>query len=516
MEAGLLVAGRVLLAIVFGVAGISKLASVSRAREGVVEFGVPVSLATPVTGALIAGEVAVAIGLLRIQTAWPAAIGALTLLAIFSIAIAANLLRNRRPNCNCFGQIHAAPIGWPTFARNIALGAVAIFVVGFGRDAQAYSVSWMPAPGATAWFAMVAALVALGLLVVIAALLTQILRQQGRMLLRFEGIEERLGIGGSRPATVQPHAGLTPGTPAPDFALPDLNGTSKSLKDLLHPKKPLLLVFSNPGCGPCQALLPEIAQWRRDLRDNLTIALISESSADAHETYATAVGADAVFLQREREVAEAFEALGTPAAVAITAEGRIASYLAQGAEAIRGLMQAIRAGSLPVLASAPGTAFGEPAPDFTLKALAGGQISLADLHGAPALLLFWNQHCGFCQRMLPELRTWVANESAAAPRLLVVSNGSIEDHRGIELAATIGLDEGSRVAQAFGAQGTPMGILLDGEGRIASGLAAGAHAFFALAHRAASGDSATVAATAGSTASIADTATIATTAGSRA
>ena len=85
--------------------------------------------------------------------------------------------------------------------------------------------------------------------------------------------------------------------------------------------------------------------------------------------------------------------------------------------------------------------------------------------------------------MLPDLRAWEANESANAPRLIVVSNGNIEDHRGLDLAATVGLDEGSRVAQAFGANGTPMAILLDSDGRVASALAAGAHAFFALARR---------------------------------
>jgi hypothetical protein len=101
--------------------------------------------------------------------------------------------------------------------------------------------------------------------------------------------------------------------------------------------------------------------------------------------------------------------------------------------------------------------------------------------------------------MLPELRAWEASEAANAPRLIVVSDGSIEANRGLELAATVGLDEGSRIARAFGANGTPMAILLDGDGRIASALAAGAHAFFALAHRElSSGDTVRMTATAGS------------------
>jgi len=496
MEDVLFLAGRLLLAAVFGVAGFSKLASVSRARDGIIEFGVPKSLATPITVALISSELAVAIVLLRSATLWYGAIGALVLLSIFSVGIAANLLRDRRPNCNCFGQLHAAPIGWPTFARNVALGAVAVLVIAYGRDAQA-PAAWTISLTATEWLSMTVVLVFLALLGVIATLLTQILRQQGRMLLRFEGIEERLGIGARAPA--QPRAGLTPGTPAPAFTLPDLEGISRSLGYVLSAKKPALFVFSNPACGPCQALLPEIAEWRRELRDTLTIAVITEDSADANRTYAPVVGADLVFMQGKREVAEAYDANGTPAAVVISADGRIASFVAQGAEAIRRLVQAVRAGELPVLTSAPPVALGEPAPDFALPTLAGGRIALAELRGAPALLLFWNQHCGFCQRMLPELRAWEANEAANAPRLIVVSDGSIEANRGLDLAATVGLDEGSRVAQAFGAKGTPMAILLDSDGRIASALAAGAQAFFALAHReVSSGDTVHMTATAGS------------------
>jgi len=497
MEDVLFLAGRLLLAAVFGVAGFSKLASVARAREGIIEFGVPTSLATPTTVALISCELAVAIVLLRSATVWYGAIGALVLLSIFSVAIAANLLRDRRPNCNCFGQLKAAPIGWPTFARNVALGAVAVLVIAYGRDAQAH-VAWTVSLTATEWLSMTVVLVFLALLGFIATLLAQVLRQQGRMLLRFEGIEERLGIAVRR-APAAPRAGLTPGTPAPAFTLPDLEGISRSLGYVLSAKKPALFVFSNPACGPCQALLPEIAEWRRELHDTLTIALITEDSADANRAYAPVVGADRVLMQSKREVADAYDANGTPAAVVISADGRIASFVAQGAEAMRRLVQAVRAGELPVLTSPPPVAVGEAAPDFALPTLAGGRIALAELRGAPALLLFWNQHCGFCQRMLPELRAWEAKEAANAPRLIVISDGNIEAHRGLDLAATVGLDEGSRIARAFGANGTPMSILLDSEGRIASALAAGAQAFFALAHRElSSGDTVRMTATAGS------------------
>ena len=44
--------------------------------------------------------------------------------------------------------------------------------------------------------------------------------------------------------------GLTAGTPAPDFRLPRLDGRGElTLSDLRGRK--VLMVFSSPGCGPC-------------------------------------------------------------------------------------------------------------------------------------------------------------------------------------------------------------------------------------------------------------------------
>ena len=49
------------------------------------------------------------------------------------------------------------------------------------------------------------------------------------------------------------------------------------------------------------------------------------------------------------------------------------------------------------------------------------------------------------------------------------------------LRAPVVLDQGSSVMRAFGANGTPMAVLVDAHGRIASEVAAGAPAVLALA-----------------------------------
>jgi hypothetical protein len=47
------------------------------------------------------------------------------------------------------------------------------------------------------------------------------------------------------------------------------------LDSLLALGRPAMLVFSNPRCGPCTALLPEVAEWQRAHGSQLTIALVS-------------------------------------------------------------------------------------------------------------------------------------------------------------------------------------------------------------------------------------------------
>src|SRR6185312_17010310 len=95
------------------------------------------------------------------------ALGALILLLLFVIGIAASLARGRRPDCHCFGQLHSAPLGWTTLARNIILGGIAGFVIWQGWDRPGGSAThWMDQLTAAEGVALVIAMV----LVVLVAL----------------------------------------------------------------------------------------------------------------------------------------------------------------------------------------------------------------------------------------------------------------------------------------------------------------------------------------------------------
>jgi protein-disulfide isomerase len=103
------------------------------------------------------------------------------------------------------------------------------------------------------------------------------------------------------------------------------------------------------------------------------------------------------------------------------------------------------------------------------------------------LLLFWNPTCGHCQVMLPELRAWEERPTTQRPALVVISAGDIEANRALGLSSRILLDEDFTAARAFGVNGTPMAVLVDAKGRIASPVAAGAPAIWRLAGTPASG-----------------------------
>ena len=66
--------------------------------------------------------------------------------------------------------------------------------------------------------------------------------------------------------------------------------------------------------------------------------------------------------------------------------------------------------------------------------------------------------------------------------MLVVSTDSVEDNRAMGLRSPVVVEKGGMgVGAKFGATGTPMAVLVDADGKIASELAGGAPAVLALA-----------------------------------
>jgi peroxiredoxin len=441
-----LLASRLLLAGVFLLAAATKLADRRGSRAAMVGFGVPDRLAPMLAVGLPVAELAVAVALMPAATARWGAVGALGLLVAFVAGIGVSLARGRAPDCHCFGQLHSAPAGPATLARNAALALVAGVVVWGGRTSPSLLEMTAGEAGALA-------------LAAVAAVALVVLEWRRRTVAR------RVPAEGAR---------------APRFRLPDLDGRRVALDDLLAPGRPLLLVFSDPACGPCNAMLPDLAAWQRDHGDALTIAVLSRRDADVNREKAQEHGLANVLLQREREVDEAYGAEGTPTGVLVNRDGTIAKGRAAGADAIYALVSATV--GIPLAPPpAPQVAVGADAPAFELESLAGETVRLADTRGRRTLLLFWDPACELCAWILDDLLEWEAEELAGAPRLLVVSTGKAESVAVHGFRSTVLLDPGFEVGPRYGVRSTPSAVLVAADGTIASPLAVGSMPVLALA-----------------------------------
>jgi peroxiredoxin/uncharacterized membrane protein YphA (DoxX/SURF4 family) len=514
MDTALLIA-RLLLALVFVVAGLAKLADRKGSSQALIDFGVPAALASPLSTLLPLAELAVAIVLIPTDTAWWGALGALALLLLFVAGISVNLARGKQPECHCFGQLHSAPAGWSTLARNGLLAVLSGLVVwlGWEGDAGQSALSWLWALSGAQLVALLGGLVLVGLVGGQWWCMAHLLRQNGRLLVRLEALEAMLGTGGEAPSQngAQRAAGLPVGTQAPSFSLPGLHGETITLEALRAPSKPVMLLFTDPNCGPCTALLPEVRRWQRDYAQKLTISLISRGTLEENRAKSTEQGLRGVLLQEEWEVSGAYQVPSTPSAVLVQPEGTIGSPVSGGAEAIRSLLSYAvgERAQLPMQPQQPqaqgqpcpncggkvhpnghaaaqpaertGPKVGEPAPEVRLPDLKGNEVALADFRGKETLVLFWNPGCGFCQQMLPDLREWEATPPEDAPKLLVVSAGSEEANREMGLTSPVLLDQQFAAGRAFGASGTPSAVLVDAEGKVASEVAVGAPAVMELA-----------------------------------
>lgn len=363
--------------------------------------------------------------------------------------------------------------------RNGVLAALAAFVIVTARDDDGPSLfAWISYLASTQW--LVVAL-ALALVIVVAVggyAVLHVIRNYGRVLIRLEAVEERLRAAGfdlDEPEDV-PELGLEPGASAPSFALDSVDGGQVSLDDLRATGNPVLVLFTSPTCGPCSVLMPTVAEWQRAHADALTIALLSAGQPNAVGAAATEHGLANVLLDTDLALYEAYQANGTPSAVLVGDDGRVAAWLAAGADWIESLVQQALAG----LGRTPGLPIGSELPDLRVARLDGSEVELHDAIERDSVLLFWNPSCGFC-RSLHDLRAREESPPAAdAPALVVVSTGEPLAVKAEGFESEVLLDPEWTVSSALGAGGTPMAVLASADGRIASGVRGGGPAVLEL------------------------------------
>jgi peroxiredoxin len=316
---------QLLLALVFAVAGFAKLIDSSGTRLAIEAFGVPRRLSAAGSMLLPVAELTIAVALVPAATARWGALAALAVLAIFSLAVVRVLRTGSTPDCNCFGGLTQTEVGRGTVIRNLIFGSMAALIALSGESVSAFR--WITVPAARDRAGIVLLVAALA---VLGWFCWRLLQQNGRLLLRLEA--EGAGVGPQGPLARPP---LEPGTTAPAFAGRDLDGEPVSLESLLALDRPVLLFFTDPGCGACELVVGDVVQAQRERADEVTVAVISSGSIGRIEAKAAEFGLDRVLPQDGDALLDAYRVHGFPSVVEIDPQGMISRTVALGPDAVR-------------------------------------------------------------------------------------------------------------------------------------------------------------------------------------
>jgi peroxiredoxin len=343
----------------------------------------------------------------------------------------------------------------------------------------------------------------------------RLVRQQASMLVRLHSVERelsRLGTAVQRrhmkhdlghflleqQNQAPPPSGLPAGTPAPDFALPDLTGAPHKLADFRGRK--VLLVFFNPACGFCTQMAPELAQLPVDGGQAVPL-VITTGSADANRQLVEGYQMHCpVLLDAKGDIGARYQMTGTPTGYLIDEQGVIASPLAVGAPELLTLVDADQEVDAAKGAARPkgkanrglaaskinrdGLKADTLAPPFRLPRLDGGEVQLDDLQGKPVLLVFSDPECGPCNELAPQLErlhrqtpdlqvVMISRRDPEANRKKVAEHG---------LTFPVLLQKQWEISKIYGMFATPVGYLIDADGVIVRDVAKGSEAILDLLH----------------------------------
>jgi hypothetical protein len=323
----------------FTAAGLAKLSNPRQTATMLVDFGIVKRSSRAAALCLPILELLVALAILMPSAMWLGVCAALLVLGGFTLTVAAAVVQGRHPLCNCFGQAAASPVGWGTVARNLVLMAIAGSLLASPERLQhgllSETANLLRQGNA---MLVLLALLGLGLAAVQAWVNLNVIRQQGRLLLKIDTLEYRLEVADIGAAdTPQSRPGLAPGTPAPDFLAETLGGTPVQLSALLTARK-MVLVFVNADCKPCTALMPDLE--RAGAAAGVDIQLITSGSRQSNiDKLGATRFVDGAIVQNAFELSGLFGVVATPSAVCIAEDGTIASSLAVGHDAILDLVR---------------------------------------------------------------------------------------------------------------------------------------------------------------------------------
>jgi peroxiredoxin len=324
---------------------------------------------------------------------------------------------------------------------------------------------------------------------------------------------------------------LPVGSEAPVFELPDLAGERKSLAH--YRGRPVLMIFFNPDCGFCHELAVKFAAPSPSAEALATstaegsdegqtlLLIVTTGEPEKNRQFFTQHKVDCpVLLQKDGEVAKAYQANGTPSGYLISPEGKIASQLAMGNDGLLALASGstqpstpnpkalVQDGNAPLAANEDpraarfgnrslahsrikrdGLKAGTLAPDFRLPRLDGrGDLALSELRGKRVLLVFSSPHCGPCNTLAPELEKF--HRAHPELEIVMISKGEPKENRAKVkehgLTFAIVLQQQWEISRRYAMFATPVAYLINEAGLIVHDVAVGTDAIVELMSKAGS------------------------------
>ena len=331
--------------------------------------------------------------------------------------------------------------------------------------------------------------------------LYQLMKQQGRVLLRLDELQRQLtdtqiaALTGSNSAGP---VGLSPGTAVAPFSLPDLAGRMVALEDFRG--KRVLLIHWSPGCGFCTKIAPALAELQSGLRKHeVQLLLVSYGDVESNRKLAAEHGLECPILLVANDGSkppDLFQQFGTPVAYLLDEQGLVLAPIAVGADQVPPLVKDAALGRPPKRLAGMrsfedshiernGLKAGTPAPSFTLPDLDGREVSLEEYIGKQLLLIFSDPNCGPCNQLAPELARLHRQHRDNGLSLIMVGRGELEENRrkaqehGLEFPVV--LQKKWEVSRKYGIFATPVAFLVSEDGVIKSDVAKGVDEILALA-----------------------------------
>ena len=474
MIVSLLFIVRIVLAMVLGTAAVAKLRAIDAFRDALTELELP----RPAVLAWLvpAVEIAVAIALLLPMLARTASFAAAALFLSFAVVMARAGWRGQRTDCQCFGRLARSISGWGAAVRSLGFTALSLPPALIEPASLGASIG----SGPLLALALTAALGGVAWLLV----------HNARLARRIASLESRI---------TQLTADTRPGDSGVlATVLHTITGEAVTVRQLCEPRRPVLLVFVDTRCRPCENVVKHVAEWTSRVGDALAIVVIARGTPTELAAWQQTYRLERLFEDRSGGLRETVRIRGTPGAVVIDVEGQRPRPPVHGADAIRRLVDDVerrsarapqpepsrrrRASSEPSSAESPplpSIVVGALLPELILPLPDGSDASVCSVGDRPTLVVFWSDDCHQCDELLDALPR-VPTDKTGPLSIRLVAVGATRSPRLARLPWPVLHDRDFVSRPTLGVVGTPSAILVGADCTVAAPPAMGAAAVMAL------------------------------------